>query len=422
VTGPEVAGDVGASATLDRLVRSEGRAVLATLVRTTGRLDLAEDAVHEAVVRALETWPRDGVPDHPRAWLTTVARNRAVDIVRRESRRDHKEEEAVRMLEGDPPAPSQSQVDHDLLRLVFTCCHPTLSLDAQVALSLRTLCGFSIAEVAAALLVPEATMAKRLTRARRKITVAKIPYRVPDDHELPDRLAGVVATVYLVFNAGYSMPPPDGSAPGGAVERDPAVEAVELARLLHGLMADEGAVIGLLALVLLQQARRAGRFDADGTAVALADQDRSRWDLAAVHEGVVLVGEGLRRTPDRPDPYVVQAAIAACHALAPTWEATDWDAVVSWYDVLLTVYDTPVVRSNRAGAIAERDGASAGLATLDAIDGLAGYPFWHAGRGELLARLGRTEEARQAWDRALACGLPEPNARWVRRRIATLSG
>jgi RNA polymerase sigma-70 factor (ECF subfamily) len=419
-TGSGRSGAGAPSAALDQLVRTEGRAVLATLVRTTGRLDLAEDAVHEAVVRALETWPRDGVPDSPRAWLTTVARNRAVDIVRREARRDHKEEEAVRMLEGEPPAAPQGQVDHDLLRLVFTCCHPTLSLDAQVALSLRTLCGFTTAEVAAALLVPEATMAKRLTRARQKIAVAKIPYRVPDDHELPDRLAGVAATVYLVFNQGHGMSPSEGGSDRNLVDRDLAVEAVELARFLHGLMADEVAVIGLLALVLLQQARRPGRFDADGTAIALADQDRSTWDWALIREGVRLVGEGLRRTPGRPDPYVVQAAIAACHALAPAWDETDWDAVVSWYDVLLTVHDTPVVRLNRAGAVAERDGAEAGLAAVDAADGLEGYAFWAASRGELLARLGRTDEARVAWDRALELGLPEANARWVRRRIAAL--
>lgn len=412
---PEPAGP-DAAGSLDRLVRTEGRAVLATLVRTTGRFDLAEDAVQEAVVRALETWPRDGVPDHPRAWLTTVARNRAVDLVRREARRDHKEEEAVRLLDDPDPQPEQ-----DLLRLVFTCCHPTLSLDAQVALSLRTLCGLTTAEVAAALLVPEATMAKRLTRARQKIAVAKIPYRVPDDHELPDRLAGVAATTYLVFNAGYGAPPPT-STPDAPRPRDAAVEAVDLARMLHGLMPDEPAAIGLLALVLLQQARRPGRFDADGVAVPLADQDRTTWDRELIAEGVVLVGEGLRRTPDRPDAYVVQAAIAACHALAAGPVDTDWDAVVSWYDVLLTVHDTPVVRLNRAAAVAERDGPAAGLEAVDAVDGLEGYPYWHASRAELLARGGQVDEARAAWGRALALGLPPASARWVERRMGGRAG
>lgn len=405
-----------AAGSLDRLVRTEGRAVLATLVRTTGRFDLAEDAVQEAVVRALETWPRDGIPEHPRAWLTTVARNRAVDLVRREARRDRKEEEAVRLLDDPDPQPEQ-----DLLRLVFTCCHPTLSVEAQVALSLRTLCGLSTAEVAAALLVPEATMAKRLTRARQKIAVARIPYRVPDDHELPDRLAGVAATVYLVFNAGYGEPPAIETV-AAPRPRDAAVEAVELARMLHGLMPDEPPAIGLLALVLLQQARRPGRFDADGVAVPLAQQDRSGWDRALIAEGVVLVGEGLRRTPERADPYVVQAAIAACHALAPTSDATEWDAVVSWYDVLVGVHDTPVVRLNRAAAVAERDGPEAGLAAVEAVDGLDGYPFWHASRAELLARAGRPDEARDAWARALERGLPDANARWVRRRMQELGG
>jgi RNA polymerase sigma-70 factor (ECF subfamily) len=404
---------MSAAGELDRLVRTEGRAVLATLIRTTGRLDLAEDAVQEAVLRALERWPVDGVPASPRAWLTTVARNRAIDVVRREARRDAKEEEAVRMLDDDDPVASDAEVDHDLLRLVFTCCHPALSVEAQVALSLRTLCGLSTGEVARALLVPEATMTKRLTRARQKIALAQIPYRVPPAEELPDRLAGVATTVYLVFNEGYGRPP----GPG----RDLAEEARELARVLHRLMPDEPAAIGLLALVLLQHARRPGRFDAEGGAVPLAEQDRSQWDLALAREGVVLVGEGLRRTPDRPEPLVVQAAIAAAHLLAPSHADTDWDAIVSWYDVLLTVQGTPVVRLNRAAAIAERDGPAAGLAAVDDIEGLDGYAFGHASRGELLARLGRPVEAAAAWDRALALGLPAPNAAFVRRRLAEIA-
>jgi RNA polymerase sigma-70 factor (ECF subfamily) len=404
---------MSAAGELDRLVRTEGRAVLATLIRTTGRLDLAEDAVQEAVLRALERWPVDGVPASPRAWLTTVARNRAIDVVRREARRDAKEEEAVRMLDDDGPLVADTEVDHDLLRLVFTCCHPALSVEAQVALSLRTLCGLSTPEVARALLVPEATMTKRLTRAKGKIAAAKIPYRVPAPDELPDRLAGVAATAYLVFNEGYGRPPGDG--------RDLAIEGVELARFLHRLMPDEPTAIGLLALVSLQHARRPGRVDDDGVAVPLATQDRSSWDAELIREGVVLVGEGLRRTPDRPDPYVVQAAIAAAHALAPTAEATDWDAIVSWYEVLLAVAATPVVRLNRAAAIAERDGPAVGLAAVDAVEGLDGYVFWHASRGELLARLDRGEEATAAWERALALGLPAPNAAYVRRRLAEVA-
>lgn len=404
------AGGSGSIDALDRVVRTEGRAVLATLVRTTGRLDLAEDAVQEAMVRALERWPIDGIPDHPRAWLTTVARNRAVDAVRREARRDGKEEAAVRLLDTEPPGPDDAEAD--LLRLVFTCCHPTLAVEAQVALSLRTLCGLSTPEVARALLVSEATMTKRLTRARQKIAVAGIPYRVPPAEQLPERLRGAATTVYLVFNEGYARPPGSG--------RDLADDGLELARLLHQLMPDEPTAIGLLALVQLQHARRAGRFDPDGTAIPLADQDRARWDATAIEAGVVLVGDGLRRTPRRPDPHVVQAAIAAAHALAPSWEATPWTAIVEWYDVLLTVLDTPVVRANRAAALAERDGPAVGLAALDAVAGLEGYAVWHASRGELLARLGRSAEAGAAFDRAVALGLAAPNAAWVERRRADL--
>lgn len=409
--------DPSAAASLDRLVRTEGRAVLASLIRTTGRLDLAEDAVQEAVLRALQRWPTDGVPRSPRAWLTTVARNRAVDVVRREARRDAKEEEAIRMLSDQSEPPSADEADTDLLRLVFTCCHPALSLDAQVALSLRTLCGLSTVEVARALLVPEATMIKRLTRARQKIALAKIPYRVPGDDELPDRLAGVAGTIYLVFNEGYAQPPAIATEGG----RDLAEEAVELARLLHHLMPDESAAIGLLALVLLQHARRPGRFDGEGAAVLLADQDRTTWDQDLIREGVVLVGEGLRRTPARPDPYVVQAAIAACHVLAPSAVVTDWAAIRSWYDVLLTVHDTPVVRLNRAAAVAEEQGPAAGLAELDAIDGLERYPFAVASRAELLARLDRPDDAVAAWRSALRLGLPAPHARRTESRIAAIS-
>lgn len=429
----DVAGQ--ARAALVRLVRTEGARVLATLIRVVGDVQLAEDCVQDATIRALETWPRDGVPDNPRGWLVTAARHRAVDVVRRERGRPAKE--AVAMDDPDtraggvPPGrwgadpahvadlDPDDVVDDDLLRLVFTCCHPTLALDAQVALALRTLCGLTTAEVARALLLPEATAAKRLTRAKLKISRAGIPYRVPGAAELPDRVAGVAAAVYLLFNEGYA------ATSGEDPVRDSLVdEAVRLGRLLAGLMPDEPALLGLLALMLLQDSRRATRLDADGDVVLLADQDRTRWDGAKVREGVVLVGEGLRRTPSRPDPYVVQAAIAACHALAPSFEATDWDAVVSWYDVLLTVLDTPVVRLNRAVAVGERDGAAAGLAAMDALaddEALRRYPLWHAARGELLARVGRSDEAVAAFREAVAL---EPNAatrRHVERRRAEVS-
>ena len=397
------------------VVRDEGRRVLATLVRTVGDVGLAEDAVQDAVVRALEAWPRDGVPASPRAWLTVVARRRAVDLLRREAGRGAKEAAAMDLLQdpaGDVPPPD-GVVRDDLLRLVFTCCHPSLSLEAQVALSLRTLCGLSTAEVARALLVPEPTMVKRLARARQKIRQARIPYRIPADHELPDRLAGVAATVYLLFNEGYS-------ATGGdhPLRAELADEAVRLGRLLAGLLPDEPAVLGLLALMLLQDARRPARLDDAGGLVLLADQDRGRWRHDLVQEGVVLVGQGLRRTPERPDPYVVQAAIAACHGLAPNYAATDWAAIVSWYDVLLGVQDTPVVRLNRAVAVGQRDGPAAGLAEVERVDGLAGYPLWHAARGELLHRLGRPAAAAAAYRSALALGPNQAQRRHLERRLA----
>ncbi|WP_246142636.1 RNA polymerase sigma factor [Nocardioides rubriscoriae] len=388
---------------LVRLVRDSGRDVLATLARHTGDLGLAEDAVQDAVLRALETWPRDGVPDNPVAWLRLVARRRAVDLVRREAARRPKEEAAVEPHDdtpddtpgaGDPW--DDSRLDDDLLRLVFTCCHPSLAPTTQVALALRTLCGLDTAEVARALLTTEASMAKRLTRARQKIRDAHIPYRVPADHELPERWAAVLATVYLVFNEGYA------AGSGDALVRPALVEeALRLARLLVRLQPDDPDALGLLALLLLQDSRRAARSAPDGRPLLLAEQDRSRWDAACVREGVALVGEALRRSPERPRTYVVQAAIAACHALAPSYDETDWGAVVSWYDVLLSLDDGPVVRLNRAAAVAHRDGPGAGLALMDAIGGLERYPWWHASRAVLLRRLDRHDEAAQA-DRAAA--------------------
>ena len=408
-----------ARAALVRLVRDEGRRVLATLVRHTGDLQLAEDAVQDAVVRALATWPRTGVPPQPRAWLTLTARNRAVDIARREAARAGKEAEALAVAHlsgldlsglGPPDDEPPEVLRDDQLRLVFTCCHPALAVETQVALALYTLCGLSTAEVGRALLVPEATMSKRLTRAKQKIATARIPYRVPDTAELPDRLRGVTATVYLLFTEGYGRP--DGAAA--------ADEAIRLGRLLHTLMPDEPSVTGLLALMLLQDSRRPARFAPDGNPVLLAEQDRSRWHRPSITDGVVLVGEGLRRTPDHPDPYVVQAAIAACHALAPTGADTDWTAVLSWYDVLLTVYDTPVVRLNRAVAVSERHGAAAALAELDALPGLTGYPLWHATRAELLTRLDRLDEARTAFAAALALPMNTAQSTHVARRLAVM--
>lgn len=406
---------MGAGDAVARLVREEGTRVLATLIRVTGRVDLAQDAAQDAVVRALETWPRDGVPDNPRGWLLVTAKRRAVDIIRREALRGGKEAAAMMFADAAPEPPEV--VRDDLLRLVFTCCHPCLAVDAQVALALRTLGGLSTAEVARGLLVPEATMAKRLTRAKQKIAQAGIPYRVPPAADLPARLAGVAAVVYLIFNEGYA-------AGSGAdlVRITLTAEAIRLARLLADLMPDEPTVLGLLALLLLHDARRGARVDGEGRPVLLADQDRTRWDTEAIREGVEVVGAALRRTPERPDGYVVQAAIAACHALAPGYADTNWDAVISWYDVLLTLQDTPVVRLNRAVAVAERDGPAAGLALIDEITDLATYPWWHATRAELLHRTGQTQAARAAYERALVLGMSEPQLEHLRRRVAELPG
>ena len=383
---------------LDDIVRVAGRDVLATLARWTGNLALAEDAVQDASLRALETWPRDGIPENPVAWLRTTARRRAVDVIRREAARAPKEALAtgpaaeVVLAEEDP---EPGVVEDDLLRLVFTCCHPSLAPETRVALALRTLCGLSTEEVARALVVSEQTMAKRLTRAREKIRVAGIPYRVPSAQDLPERWDTVLATTYLMFNEGYA-------ATAGPDLTRPALvaEALRLTRLLHRLRPDDPGATGLLALILLQDSRRAARTDADGAAVLLAEQDRGLWDRAAIGEAVPLVGEGLRLSPAHPDPYVVQAAIAACHALAPSWEDTDWPAIESWYEVLLRIDDGPVARLNHAVAVAEARGPAEGFALVEAIEGLAGYPLWHATRAELLRRLGRDAEAQVADDRA----------------------
>ncbi|PKH37102.1 RNA polymerase sigma-70 factor, ECF subfamily [Nocardioides alpinus] len=397
----------GSDAELAELVRESGRDVLATLVRQVGDLELAQDAVQDAVVRALETWARDGVPPSPVAWLRVTARRRAIDLLRQARSRGAREERAVAEdpeLRGgwtddlDPGA-----LQDDLLRLLFTCCHPSLAPAGQVALALRTLCGLTEAEIARALLSTPDAVAKRLVRTRRKIKVAGIPYVVPPDHELPDRWEGVLTTVHLVFNEGYA-------ATSGSDLTRPALvaEAVRLARLLVALQPDDAAALGLLALMLLQDSRHAARLDDDGRAVLLADQDRSLWDTALIHEGVDLVGAALRRSGDRPHRFVVQAALAACHALAPRWEDTDWAAIVSWYDLLLVVDPSPVVALNRAVAIGELAGPAPALALLDQVAGLDGYAYWHASRAVVLRRLGREVEAAAADRRAAALPVSEP--------------
>jgi RNA polymerase sigma-70 factor (ECF subfamily) len=405
--------EADARAALSRLVREEGPRVVATLIRLTGDVQTAEDAVQEAAIRALQAWPRSGVPDQPRAWLTVTARRCALDIVRRESNRDRKEAEALRLQQLFAAEPVDSDVPDDLLRLVFTCCHPALALELQVALSLRTLCGLSTAEVARALLVPEPTMLKRLTRAKQKIARAGIPFRIPPAAELPERVGGVVACLYLLFNEGYTA-----TAGADLIRPDLVDEAIRLARLLHQLMPGQPSLTGALALMLLHDSRRAARLTAENEIVLLADQDRSLWRQEQIREGVELLGQGLAQSPDRPDPYVVQAAIAACHALAPRSAVTDWSAIVSWYDVLLTVQDTPVIRLNRGVAVAERDGPRAGLAAVDKLVGLERYALWHATRAALLDRLDRGDEAGSA--RAAALALDANTA--VRHSIAKSNG
>jgi RNA polymerase sigma-70 factor, ECF subfamily len=370
---------------IGRIFREESGRSVAALVRAFGDIDVAEDAVQEAFVIAMRKWPTDGLPPNPGGWITTTGRNRAVDRLRRESRgRALLGDAALRSPGNDDPG-NHEPVTDDRLRLIFTCCHPALSTEAQVALTLRLLGGLSTAEVARSFLVTEATMAQRLVRAKRKIKAARIPYRVPEDHELPDRLRPVLAVVYLVYTAGLST------------ERGLCSEAIRLARILAALMPDEPEVAGLLALLLLNESRRASRTRPDGSLVLLAEQDRSRWDRALIEEGQAIVRRCLRR--NRPGAYQLQAAIGAVHADAATLEETDWPQIVALYDQLLAVAPTPVVALNRAVAIGEVQGPAVALALVDELD-LAGYHLFHATRADLLRRLGRGTEAAAAYERA----------------------
>jgi RNA polymerase sigma-70 factor, ECF subfamily len=373
---------------------SSGRAV-ATLVRVFGDIDLAEEAVQEAFAVATERWPETGVPPNPGGWIVTTARNKALDRLRRESSRFGRETEAARILAGfEPPEDKEGPVQDDRLRLIFTCCHPALAAEAQIALTLRLIAGLQTPEIAHAFLVPEPTIAQRLVRAKRKIRAAGIPYRVPRDAELPDRLPYVLAVVYLVLNEGYTA-----SAGQDLLRADLCAEAIRLARLLAELMPDEPEVRGLLALLLLTGARSGARTGPDGSLVLLADQDRGRWDQAMIAEGQYLVRACLRQ--GRPGSYQIQAAINAVHSDAATAANTDWGQILALYDQLMAVAPTPVVALNRLVAVAEVYGPAPALDLADQL-GLDGYHLFHATRADLLRRLGRRDEAAAAYDVAIA--------------------
>ena len=405
---------------VDSVYRSESRRVLATLIRVLGGFDLAEEALHDAFAAAMEQWPRDGVPANPRAWLVSVGRFKAIDGIRRHARFDTGlTEELAEQLGGTTDAVDvdEEHVVDDQLRLIFTCCHPALTPDAQVALTLREVCGLTTEEIAHAFLTAAPTVAQRIVRAKAKIRDARIPYQVPSRDELPDRLDVVLQVIYLVFNEGYSA-----SSGASLTRHDLSGEAIRLGRLLIELL-PEPEVMGLLALMLLQESRRAARTSSDGEMVLLDDQDRSLWNRDLITEGLVLVERALQSR--RFGPYTLQAAIAGVHAQAPDAAATDWEEIVGLYDVLLRADPSPVIELNRAVAVAMRDGPLAGLALIDAIlkrGDLNDYHLAHAARADLCRRLGKTAEARSSYKRAIGLTKQELQRRFLERRLVELNG
>jgi len=395
---------------------SDSRRVLATLIRLLGDFDAAEEAMHEAFRAALEQWPRDGVPANPRAWLVSAGRFKAIDAIRRRARFDELGDDTDVAVIDEAAWADPESVEDDRLRLIFTCCHPALSPDAQVALTLREVCGLTTEEIARAFLTPAPTLAQRIVRAKAKIRDAKIPYQVPSQAELPERLDAVLRVIYLVFNEGYAA-----SSGATLTRHDVSGEAIRLGRLLVELLPEPEA-LGLLALMLLHESRRPARSSPSGEVVLLEDQDRSLWNREQIAEGVQLVERALASR--RFGPYTLQAAISAVHAEAPTAAATDWAEIVGLYDALLSLDASPVVELNRAVAVAMRDGPEPGLVLVDAIlkrGDLLEYRLAHAARAELCRRLGRTAEAKAAFERALALARQEPERRFLAKRLAELS-
>jgi RNA polymerase sigma-70 factor, ECF subfamily len=411
------AGHSDAGGVVEQVFRHESGRAVATLIRVLGDFDRAEEAVQDAFLVALERWPSAGVPSNPGAWIVTTARNKAIDRLRRERRLAQKQVELAQLMTLDPGEPdrqNRSSVVDDRLRLIFTCCHPALSPEARVALTLRTLGGLQTAEIARAFLVPEPTMAQRLVRAKAKIRAACIPYRVPPDHLLPERLDGVLAVLYLVFNEGYVA-----SGGDALIRRELCDEAIRLARLLAALMPDEPEVLGLLALLLLHHARRDARVGDAGELILLDDQDRSRWDQAMILDGVGVLDRAVRL--GRLGPYRVQAAIAALHATAASPEATDWGRILALYDALRRMSPSPVVELNRAVAIAMAHGPEQGLALVEELaagGALDGYHLFHATRADLLRRLGRNAEAAAAYRQALELTGNPAERSFLSRRLA----